>query len=572
MKHEERPTGRDPRYEGALADLLREIDGMPWGGYRRLVGRHEVGEFTLIVDRVPPDPFAGPARMRLVLGRRDARIAAALTSDRVGRTAVEDRIARDALDALSTIEGEGSGSGHVALQPLSSSMIERSACRVGDEEIELRLLVELPASARRVRGRQAAELLCRQLPRLGLATLVVSSRRAARIESAVRSARDHAAMQASLRPRGLVAFLAEGSSLARSGAGEAPRRDGTERPLVVPDALAVTLDDAAGEPVRGLGIPAGVTVIVGGAFHGKSTLLDAIAHGTRPKCDGDGRERVVTEAGAVAVRAEDGRALNGVDLRGWFDSLPGGPDLARMKSDRASGSTSQAAALVEALEAGSKLLLIDEDRAATNFMIRDERMQRLVPRPDESVIPFIDRVRELYERFGVSTVMITGGAGDYLDVADTVIQLRAFQPVDRGADARRIVSETLSGRARERFAALELPARRRLDAADVPAPRTAARGDRALRVGEETLELANLQQLVERGETLAIGALLRLALRLAPDSADVETLLDRIERALDEEGLDGIAGGAVADLSRPRRYEIAAALHRWRAARFTDAD
>ena len=570
---ERRGRGRGPRPatrgDGPLAERLRRIDGGPWAQYKQIVGEHEVGEFRLLVDHVPPDPFAGAARVRLVATRDPRRVPEAWSAGRNARVAAEDTIARDAAEALRRLDTggrTGPGRGSVSMQSLGPGVVERSAVRLKQDRIELRLHVDLPAAGRRVRGLQAATLLTEELPRFALAALTFSRERCARVEAALRRTADHAEMQRQLRERGLVAFLADGALLPRaSGVDSGPRRDGLEQPLAVPDALAFTLEDAAGQPVRGLGIPAGVTVIVGGAFHGKTTLLESIAHGVAPKRDGDGRERVVTVGDAVTVRAEDGRSVRQVDLGGFFERLPSGVDVRRFDTEKASGSTSQAAGLVEALELGTSLLLIDEDKAATNFMIRDGRMQQLVPRPAESVIPFIDRVRALYDQQGISTVLVTGGSGDYLEVADSVIQMEAYQPRDRTADARRIARESAGGRVTESLAPWHPPQPREvLPLGKGEHWKMGTRGDDVLRIGRDHVDIQALDQRSESGQALALAAILRRVGEQLERPTALVDLVAEIDAWLDQHGLDGLQRPAAYELSRPRPSDIAGALNRWR--------
>lgn len=180
--------------------------------------------------------------------------------------------------------------------------------------------------------------------------------------------------------------------------------------------------------ITGMGIPKGVTLIVGGGYHGKSTLLKALEAGVYNHIAGDGREYTVTDDTAVKVRAEDGRSIHDVDISMFIRNLPNGKDTVHFVTQDASGSTSQAAGVAEAVEAQTKLLLIDEDTSATNFMIRDVLMQRVVHGSQEPIIPFIDRVRELYEKEGISTILVAGSCGSYFHKADLIIQMNRYEP------------------------------------------------------------------------------------------------------------------------------------------------
>ncbi len=555
-----------------LPSLCREIDGQPFWSYRRLLGRHRLGEFEIIVDRVSPDPFAGPARVRLTVDRATAALPPALVANRRSRIAAEDFVARSASIALAeqavASASAPPGTGRVFVERCGPCVLERSICHIDDARIELRVFVDLPASGRRVRGVQADRLFQETLVRLATSTLLFSARRVAEIERHVFLAEDHLHIQAELTRRGLVAFVADGSLLARaSGTDEAPRRDGREMAFESPGSLAITIPLPHAGPVRGMGVPAGITLIIGGAFHGKSTLLDALSSGIHPHVEGDGRERVASLPEAVVVRAEDGRSVRRVDVSGFFGPLPSGEFPGDFSTEKASGSTSQAAAIVEALESGARVLLVDEDTSAMNFLIRDGRMQRLLPRPSEPVVPLLDRLRELYDRFAVSTVLVTGGSGDYIEAADTVLCLSEYRTVDATARAREIASQTRSTRLREDHPPMHPPARREIlsSGAVSPSARFGLRGPRSIRIGEDTIEMTAIEQLQEAGQVRAVAALLRRAAQLAEGGMELAALLDELESILDAHGLDSLDPPAAYDLARPRRHEVAAALNRWRA-------
>ena len=323
-----------------------------------------------------------------------------------------------------------------------------------------------------------------------------------------------------------------------------------------------------------MGVPEGVTLVVGGGFHGKSTLLRALQDGVWGHRPGDGRELVATRPDAVKIRAEDGRAIAGVDISGFIDGLPLGRTTTAFTTPNASGSTSQAAAIVEALEAGARVLLVDEDTSATNFMIRDRRMQALVPPDAEPITPFVDRARELHELHGVSTVLVVGGSGDYLDVADRVIRMADYLPADVTGKAREVAREHPTGRTSEAAEPLDLPGGRRVDLRSVDPSR--GRRPRHVRVpdgrtilfGTETVDLAAVEQLVLTGQLRTVGeALAWIATELDAEAVSMAEILAAVERVLERDGLDGLAEYRVGDLAMVRRHEVAAALNRLRTLR-----
>jgi predicted ABC-class ATPase len=337
----------------------------------------------------------------------------------------------------------------------------------------------------------------------------------------------------------------------------------------------------AGWRWTGMGIPVGVTLVVGGGYHGKSTLLRAIERGVHPHVPGDGRERVVSAPGLVKVRAEEGRRVEQVDIRAFVGTLPGGRGTGAFSSDDASGSTSQAASIAEAIEAGATGLLLDEDSSATNLLLRDARMQALVAKQHEPITPFVERVRELYAHLGVSTFLVMGGSGDAFDVADRVIAMRAFEAFEVTADARAIAAASPTGRRREATRALVAPQARVPLAASFDASRGRrdvridARGRDTLLFGREEIDLRGVEQLVDASQTRAIGyAMLRIAgmLRDGDDDATLGELLARLDGELESEGLDRLdphhrPGAHPGELARPRGFEIAAAINRLRSLR-----
>ena len=459
-------------------------------------------------------------------------------------------------------------------------ILERSACAIADDWVELRLSAGLPAAGRSILGREAADLLLDTLPAIAWAALRLGPEDEAAARRHLDTAEDAQALRAQLAARGLVAFVADGAILPRaSGVSQRPLAGAV--PFASPAALRVTLDTPHAGPIAGMGIPEGLTVIVGGGFHGKSTLLAAVARGVYDHAPGDGRERVVTRADGVVIRAEDGRRVASVDISPFIGTLPSGGSTARFDTDNASGSTSQAANIVEALESGSRLLIMDEDTCATNFLIRDARMQRLIPAAHEPITPFVDRVRDLRAGLGVSTLLVLGGSGDYLGVADTVIWLDAYRPREITARAHAIAAEVGPPRAVPPPRPFVAPPARIPDPASVSAERggrerVRAHGTEEIAFGHEAIDLRAVEQLVDPSQTRAIGALLAHA--VARGHLDGRRTLAEVLALLDADlgrlGLDVLAphpGEHPGDLARPRMLEVAAALNRLRTLRVRGA-
>ena len=565
-----------------LTSLLGSLDGKGYGAYKRLGGRWSFLRFTLHVDHVQGDPYATPTRLRALVPADVASFPEDLFRNRSRATGTASHLARCfgvAASDASTRAGSGK-SGLLTIDAPGQAVLETTALRLGsDGSIEVRFQVGLPARGRRILGSRAVEILTQRVPDLVEGTCLASAHDPEVLRRHADANEDADALRTQVVERGWVSFVADGSHLPRrSGIDDRPL--GTEQTVLFesPPTLRETLSAPNAGTVPGMAIRRGVTTITGGGYHGKSTLLAAVAAGVHNHRPGDGRERVVTDPGAVRIRAEDGRSVVGVDISGFIGPLPGGADTTDFSTPNASGSTSQAAATAEALEVGASALLIDEDTAATNFMVRDRRMQSLVPREAEPITPFIDRVRELWTRHGVSTILVIGGSGDYLEVSDTVIGLRDFEARDWTERAGEVVREHPTGRATEEATPLALPTPRRLLARSIDpsrgrrAIRTRSRGIHTLEFGESTIDLSALEQLVAPGQTRAIGlALVLLRDHLSRGSGHLSDALDAVESTLRTEGLDALSDRVPGDLAEFRRFELAAAVNRLRALEATPA-
>jgi len=560
-----------------LRSLLQRIDGRGYPAYKELRGRYDFPEFTLFIDHVQGDPFAAPSRMRARVPASRAAFPAETYSNRSRQIALRDYLARRfSTEARRASERRGSGkSGLVSMDMPGQEILERSSVIVTAQFVEARFLVGLPARGRRVLGRQAQDMLCVDLPRIVRQSLMYRNLNAEELTRHIEVSEDADTARALLEKHGLCAFVCDGSILPRrSGVDERPLQGPGVVPFRSPDSLRVTLKLPHAGEVSGMGIPQGVTLIVGGGYHGKSTLLKALERGVYNHVPGDGRELVVTDPSAVKIRAEDGRRIASVDISPFISNLPDGTDTSGFSTENASGSTSQAANIIEALEAGSKLLLLDEDTCATNFMIRDHRMQKLVAKEGEPITPFIDRVRELYDRFGASTILVMGGSGDYFDVADTVILMDSYVPRDATAEAKRIAETYKIPRAVEVDRPME-PPRARCPVPESLDPskgkweaKISARGLKTILFGRHEIDLTAVEQLVDPGQLNALGQALYFAReRFMDGRTQLSTIADELQRILDREGLDALDKRLLGTYVRFRKQEFAAALNRLRTLR-----
>ena len=606
----------EPR-ESTLNELtshLHAIDGRSYAAYKAIVGRYRspLG-WVLYIDRIQPDPYAPPTAIRVVLPLAltgadarltgftprltgaDARLTGAnetlteanepltgtnshLTASPTRAVALRDYLARTLRELL---KGQA-----ISIAPAGQEILERSSVNLHETwqddfstpafntpgpYLELRLRWSLPAFGREIAGRQAARNLNLDLARAIASLDLRESELGAEAWKHCQVAEDHAALQEILVERGWVAFLADGANLARrSGVSQLPLEGGV--PLTAPETLAQTVQLPHTGVVRGTAIPAGVTVIAGGGYHGKSTLLNAIARGIYPHIPGDGRELVATVPEAMAVRAADGRAVTGVDLRPFISHLPGrDADPAQFTTANASGSTSQAASIMESLELWGQpaqaALLLDEDTCATNLLIRDQRMRALVSSEREPITPLVDRIRALHRERGISTLIVMGGSGDYLDVADQVLIMDSYRLVDATAQARQVCDS--QPRVDTSLPDFPLPAQRLPQSPEAKRrgpSRTRALGTQRLVLDRHEVDVADVSGLVDEGQALAVAWALRALLERHFDGrTSLSQALAQVAKRLDDVGLDALGEAHPAFLVRPRLVDVGAAVNRLRS-------
>ena len=558
----------------ALRQTLRRLDGRGYKAYKELQGkRFEFSTFTLAFDHIQGDPFAPPSRLRVFVPQEVAGFPQTLYGSKSREVALRDFLTRQfdrVLRRFSERRGTGK-SGLLAIDRPGQQILERTSAFVSDEIIEVRFVAGLPARGRKILGHEAAEMLCEDLPKIVEQALFYKNLDADALRRHIETAEDADWLRRELVKHKLIAFVADGAILPRrSGVDDRPMTQGAV-PFHAPDSLRVEFSLPNGGKITGMGLPEGVTLIVGGGYHGKSTLLRALELGVYNHIPGDGRERVVTDPGAVKIRAEDGRRVVGVDISPFISNLPQGRSTTFFTTDDASGSTSQAANIIEALEAGARVLLLDEDTSATNFMIRDHRMQELIAKDHEPITPFLDKVRQLYRDLGVSTVLVMGGSGDYFDVADTVIAMIDFVPHDVTHKAKAIAQKHRAERrpeGGERFGRIT---------PRVPLPESIdpSRGRKAVKLkvhdveeiafGTEEIDLSAVEQIVHPSQVRAIALALVYAKRRYIDGRrTLPQILDAVMQDIEQQGLDVLSPTPRGDLAEFRRYELAAALNRLR--------
>ena len=558
-----------------LKDLLSRIDHRGYPAYKETKGTYRFADYVLSIDHVQGDPFASPSRLSIRVSGKAAAFPAELYGTPCRRIALQDALLRGFAAQAERASYQAKGSGHSGLISVSrcgQEVLERTGCCIGEDgSVLVRLEVGFPANGRTINARELEKILFTLLPRCVQASLIYKNLDDAPLRAAADLAEDQQYIRDALPGLGLCAFVADGSILPRaSGVSARPMQGAVS--FRSPKELAVTLQLPHRGPLTGMGIPKGVTLIVGGGYHGKSTLLKALELGVYDHIAGDGREFVITDPTAVKIRAEDGRSIHGTDISMFISGLPSGKDTASFETEDASGSTSQAANVVESMEAGASLLLIDEDTSATNFMVRDALMQRVIRRDMEPITPLIERVRELYDRFGISTVLVAGSSGAYFHVADHIIQMDRYEPKDITALAKQEAA-AFDAAPESREAARKPDFIRRPSTSALPSDgrvKLRTMGRDGFSVNRETVDLRYVEQLCDGEQTAALGYCVLYAQRHLLDGkrtlGQVAEALDQLMSSRTPAALcEGQAGTPF--LARPRKQEIFACFNRMRSLR-----
>ena len=552
-----------------LYSTLNRINRKGYKAYKDLEGAYSGEIFDLYIDHVQGDPFAAPSRFSV---RVDNTFPEWTFKGKSRKTALSDFLTRKFFfKSRSLAKGNrGSGkSGMINIEQPGQEVLKRPSVIVEKAYIAARFVVGLPAYGRKVAADQAREMIDEELTLIVKQSLFFEAVDQLELQDHIYVNEDADVLRQKVVEAGFIAFISDESIL--------PRKSGIDqRPLA--DAIAFQSPQAMRaefqlqhRSVTGMAIPQGVTLIVGGGYHGKSTLLSAIERGVYNHIPGDGREFVVADETAMKIRAEDGRYIEKVDISAFINSLPFNKDTVRFSSENASGSTSQAANTIEALEAGAKVLMIDEDTSATNFMIRDKRMQLLVPKNREPITPYIDKVHQLYKDYGVSTILVVGGSGSYFEVADKVICMVEYLPYDLTEEAKAIVEEDKEKRVHEGgdvFGEISerIPQPESIDPSKGHKTKLKAEGVNQIQLGRQRIDLTALDQVVSPAQLNAIADAILLA-KKRMGKASLKEILNEIEKEINQNGLDILNKRNRGDFAMFRKNELAAALNRLRTFR-----
>jgi len=554
-----------------LSDLKRElekIDGRGYKTYKTLEGQYSFEDYILSMDHVQGDPFASPSRIRVIVNNNN-NFPKNLFDEKYKKITICDFLTR--LFSKNIYKyGEkvfGSGkSGLIEISKCSQQVIERTSIIINNEKIEARFYVGFPARGRSVLSKELEKILFNIIPNIVKNTLIYNNINIKALNDKLKLLEDQEFIRKQLKDKKLIAFIANNSILPReSGISQKPLKDGKK--FISPKELEIEFNTPNRGLIKGMGIPEGITLIVGGGYHGKSTLLKALELGVYNHIEGDGREFVITDNTALKVRAEDGRAITKTDISLFINNLPNGKDTKKFYTENASGSTSQAANIIEGIESGTKLFLIDEDTSATNFMIRDSVMQQLVSKDKEPITPFIDVARSLYKQKGISTILVAGSSGDFFDIADLVIQMDNYEPYEVTKKAKALsrgitnVNENLK---------VDIDFNRVILKGTIESSPKGVKvktlGKDGISINKENIDLRAVEQIVDNEQLNTIGAIMKYAEnKLMGKNLTLAQIADNITEELKNNliGIENIKGG-YGSFAIVRKQEIMCAYNRYR--------
>lgn len=557
-----------------LKNILNKINHRGYPAYKDTKGQYRFQEYVLSIDHVQGDPFASPSKVSIHVNGSATGFPKEYYMGHCQRIALQDDLIRQFGQAIEkyTFKAKGSGkSGLIGISRCGQEVVERTACQIESKSgnIVLRIEIGFPANGRTINARELIKILFDFLPECVSRTLYYRNQDKKKLQKVIELAEDQEFIRKSLSEMGLTAFVANGAILPReSGVSARPMKKAVV--FQSPKEMEVTLELPHKGMLSGMGIPKGITLIVGGGYHGKSTLLKALELGVYNHILGDGREYVITDDTAMKIRAEDGRSIKKTDISMFINDLPNGKDTKHFYTEDASGSTSQAANVVESMEAGAKVLLIDEDTSATNFMIRDELMQRVISREMEPITPFIDRIRELYEEYGISTIIVAGSSGAYFHVADCILQMDKYVPreITQYAKKEAKAFPALSGLEKKAEKPMfdRCPGQSR-GFRENDRIKMKTMGKEAVQINRETIDLRYVEQIADSEQVSALGYCVKYAQKhFLNRKQNIQEIVARLEEQMEKEGLSSIceSKSSIANMAVPRRQEMFACLNRYR--------
>lgn len=561
---------------------LQNIHKKSYPTYKSLAGQYDFGLYTLSIDHVQGDPFAAPSHLTVKISHKNAGFPKEYYKNQVTATALCDYLLRKFANECTKFShvAKGSGkSGVITVTRPGQEVLERSACTLDNEGIYVRFCVGFPANGRTINSLELSKILIDYIPKCIEKAFIFASYNSTNIQNAIYLAEDQEELRRYLKDNDYIAFVADGAILPRkSGVSSLPMTEAV--PFTSPDDMRISIKLPHNGTITGMGIKKGITLIAGGGYHGKSTLLQALEKGVYNHIKNDGREFVITDKTALKVRAEDGRYINKTDISLFINNLPNNKTTTNFYTEDASGSTSQAANIIEGIESGSKIFLIDEDTSATNFMVRDELMQKIIAKEKEPITPFLERATDLYKKADISSIMVVGSCGSYFYIADTIIQMDNYHPVNITDDVTKIIN---------RYSAPQTSApdfklpdfKRKISIGKSTHQRKNYRGTgkvtERLKVktfgidgfslGNENVNLRYVEQLADGEQVETLALVTRLAIEhFANKEIEFNQIIDFIKNMLSEQSFKGISSSRYisGNLAMPRIQEIYCCLNRYR--------
>lgn len=563
-----------------LLNLLHSIHRKSYPAYKSLKGAYQFGHYILSVDHVQGDPFASPSHISIHVSHKAAGFPEEYLQNPVAKITLCDYLTRQFEQQINrfSFRAKGSGkSGLISVSHCGQEVLKRTACEITDQGITARFFIGFPANGRTVNSVELEKILFEFLPVCVKNTFLYKNIHADRLREAVFLAEDQTFIREQLKIHSLAAFVADGSILPReSGVSSRPMKNSV--PFQSPDSLRITMELPHKGTITGMGIPQGITLIVGGGYHGKSTLLNALELGVYNHIPGDGREYVITDSTALKLRSEDGRFIKDVDISLFINDLPNKKDTRCFSTEDASGSTSQAAGIIEGMEAGSRVFLLDEDTSATNFMVRDSFMQKVIAREKEPITPFLERAGDLYQKAGISTILVAGSSGAFFHIADTIIQMDSYRPIDitkktkelcknyplEPSDAPAFIFPQSSRVMTGGVQSSPRPGRR----APVKPERLKIKthGKDGFSIGHQEVDLRYIEQLVDTEQTACLGLLLKYAVEhLIDGKRTLPEIAEYLIEELNQKGFSFLSSGTIScGYALPRPQEIYSCFNRFR--------
>ena len=549
-----------------LIKSLLSIDGKSYGLYKSLKGDYQFDRFILKIDKMQADPYAPPSKMRLIIDSKITGMPDEIIETKEKRIVVSDFFTRIFYSEIEKIRNNRK---IMTIDKCGQEVLDRTSIIIRKNLIEVRFEMELPANGRRILGKEAKKIFEEILPEIVENTFMYKNIDKNKLKNHITLYLDQEYIREEIKSKKLVAFIGNGSIL--------PRENGVSvKPLIKsvpfksPKNFQIKLKLPSGKEIEGMGIKKGVTLIVGGGYHGKSTILNALELGVYNHIEGDGREYVITDKSAMKIRAEDGRSVEKVNISPFINNLPQNKNTKVFSTENASGSTSQASNVIESLETVTSLLLIDEDTSATNFMIRDNRMKKLISNEKEPITPFVDKVRALYDDYDISTILIMGGSGDYFDVADRVIMLEEYVLSDVTDKVEEIILLENSKKEinREKFGEITkriiLNKSFKLTGKD---GRIRFKGKNIIQYGKENIDISYLEQLLDSYQTNGIAVMMEyFKENFIDEKSDIVESVDRIYDFIEKNGLESISSytSHLGNYSLPRKQEFIGTINRYR--------